>query len=413
MYYATSASDLTYQSGEFVYIPEQYVGEDSDGDGIPDLVELYGLKPNGDPINTNPYSKDTDGDGLDDNVELKFSIEDLSYPLTKELYEISIYPSSDPTKIDSDDDGLYDGQRVVYDINNSKPLLIKDGYRESDLADSSKYKIMIPIDDKPLVVSDFADAWKAQMKSMENGTIATEYSDDRGSDNGIMEELADDADFWVDFLLKNDGLVNEDFIDSIEFMFKDSAQGSTAEEWGSDFLDFILDNKGIAYHSQVDTWQRAFGYNDLYDEVFEYGSNMLVNKIAFSYNNEEYILWSWKGDYWNLQSGGETGIYVYNRHVGKTDHYDVAGFNMPMTLSLYKGSGSQMESIFNWAYTEEQWWVTGFNPEFTEPDPYEMTMICSVDFLNNDLYEAFKETRKKHNEQIVFDDDYHTAWIMW
>lgn len=202
-------------------------------------------------------------------------------------------------------------------------------------------------------------------------------------------------------------------IDFVEKTFKDSAQGSTAEEWGAGFLDFIFDKDGIAYHSQVETWQKAFGYNDLYDEVFEYGSNMLVNKIPFYYNDTQYILWSWKGDYWNLQSGGETGIYVYNRHVGKTDHYDVASFNMPMTLSLYKGSGSQMESIFNWAPIEDQWWATGFNPEFTNPDPYDMTMICSVDFLNDDLYNAFKETREEDNEQVIYDKDYHTAWIMW
>ena len=213
--------------------------------------------------------------------------------------------------------------------------------------------------------------------------------------------------------MKHDRIVNENFINFIEFMFKDSAQGDTAEELGADFLDFIFDEDGIAYHSQVETWQKAFGYNDLYDEVFEYGSNMLVNKIPFYYNDTQYILWSWKGDYWNLQSGGETGIYVYNRHVGKTDHYDVASFNMPMTLSLYKGSGSQMESIFNWAPIEDQWWVTGFNPEFTNPDPYDMTMICSVEFENKEIYEAFESVYRPDNEKIIFDYDYNMIWIRW
>ena len=56
-------------------IPPQFIGEDSDNDGIPDLVELYGLKPNGQPINSNPYSKHSDGDGLEDNEELHFSRE--------------------------------------------------------------------------------------------------------------------------------------------------------------------------------------------------------------------------------------------------------------------------------------------------------------------------------------------------
>lgn len=42
-----------------------------------------------------------------------------------------------------------------------------------------------------------------------------------------------------------------------------------------------------------------------------------------------------------------------------------------------------------------------------------MTMICSVDFLNEDLYKAFKKTQEEDNEQVIYDKDYHTAWIMW
>ena len=58
------ADDLITEIGEFVNIPEEYIGADSDGDGLPDLVEQYGLKPNGDSIDTNPYESDTDGDGV-------------------------------------------------------------------------------------------------------------------------------------------------------------------------------------------------------------------------------------------------------------------------------------------------------------------------------------------------------------
>lgn len=117
VYNAISANDLTYESGGMVYVPPQFIGEDSDGDGIPDFVELYGLKPNGEPINTNPYDADTDGDGIEDNIELNFTADSIVYPLTKELYEISIHPSSDPTKIDSDDDGITDDEEELYCTN--------------------------------------------------------------------------------------------------------------------------------------------------------------------------------------------------------------------------------------------------------------------------------------------------------
>ena len=107
-YDAISADSLAYESGEMIYTPEQYIGEDSDGDGIPDIVELYGLKPNGEPIGTNPYSKDTDGDTIPDNIELHYAGEKLSSGMNMAQFVTSMYCESDPTKNDSDNDGLDD-----------------------------------------------------------------------------------------------------------------------------------------------------------------------------------------------------------------------------------------------------------------------------------------------------------------
>ena len=86
-----------------------------------------------------------------------------------------------------------------------------------------------------------------------------------------------------------------------------------------------------------------------------------------------------------------------------------------MTLSLYKGSGSQMESIFNWAPIEDQWWVTGFNPDYTNPNPDEMTMICSVDFTNyEEMCEAFLRNYTSDEPiDVIFDEYYETTWFVW
>ncbi len=108
VYYGYPSSSLTGASGGSVTIPPQFIGEDSDGDGIPDMVELYGLKPNGQPINSNPYSKHSDGDGLEDNEELHFSREKMTYELDKSQYDGSVFVWSDPCLDDSDGDGLDD-----------------------------------------------------------------------------------------------------------------------------------------------------------------------------------------------------------------------------------------------------------------------------------------------------------------
>ncbi len=74
-----------------------------------------------------------------------------------------------------------------------------------------------------------------------------------------------------------------------------------------------------------------------------------------------------------------------------------------------------MESIFNWAPIEDQWWVTGFNPDFTKPDPYDMTMICSVCFLSNpNIYNAAKDGFLKNKyKNLIYDDTYKTIWVIW
>ncbi|MBQ3920317.1 MAG: VWA domain-containing protein [Oscillospiraceae bacterium] len=90
---------------------------DSDGDGIPDLIELYGLRPNGKPIGTDINNPDSDGDGLPDGDEIH---------IDKNLIEDSIYNGSikngittpsDPTSYSRKSDyGRIKYQGEYYDI---------------------------------------------------------------------------------------------------------------------------------------------------------------------------------------------------------------------------------------------------------------------------------------------------------
>ena len=107
----------------------QYVCTDSDGDSIPDLVELYGLLPNGELIETSPYETDSDFDGIPDNEEFNYVHSFLTPDVTLAEYINAIKANSFPGKDDSDGDGLNDKYDPVQKniCNNGKAITLESG----------------------------------------------------------------------------------------------------------------------------------------------------------------------------------------------------------------------------------------------------------------------------------------------
>ena len=195
--------------------------------------------------------------------------------------------------------------------------------------------------------------------------------------------------------------------------------GSIFAGIGSRILNFKSDEKNIAVHSQVKTWQAIGGYNNIYDSIFEFGTNGNMRKVRFdfTYNNEKYAIWTWRGDYLNLGSGAEIGIYQNPHDFFGVIQWDVADFRLPMTLNLYNYYGkNQIENIFCWAPIEKQWWITGFNPNI-KPVAKNMVSLGSIDFKGREgMFEALKkyiEKDEKLNDFMIFDEDGHTVWLIW
>ena len=119
-----------------ISITQKIDSTDSDGDGLPDIFEIAGMKlSNGRVITTDPFVADTDGDGLSDGDEINVNptfllqniFDELGIPLEVSSYVFEM--NSDPTKKDSDGDGIndyftnydYDSDETVYDKDN-RPL---------------------------------------------------------------------------------------------------------------------------------------------------------------------------------------------------------------------------------------------------------------------------------------------------
>lgn len=85
-----------------------------------------------------------------------------------------------------------------------------------------------------------------------------------------------------------------------------------------------------------------------------------------------------------------------------------------MTLSLYNYNESGIDTIFNWAPNEEQWWVTGWNPKFMEPNKFEMVMVGSIDFTGHkDMFSSLIDRTQKDAGKILYDEETLMVWIIW
>ena len=145
---------------------------------------------------------------------------------------------------------------------------------------------------------------------------------------------------------------------------------------------FTRDSKGI-YHARQGALQAIGGYNNFYDEIFNRASSMKSEQLIATVDGKDYIFWAWKGYYLNLGAGAELGFYT---RFWNTDHWYVnLAHRLPMSMQLKDLKGNE---IFKYNPTEEQWWITGFNPYKQD---YYYRLACNlkatitIDFSQTDL----------------------------
>ena len=163
------------------------------------------------------------------------------------------------------------------------------------------------------------------------------------------------------------------------------------------FLGATKDEKGI-YHIDQNYWQSIhfWGYNDLYDQAFDLGVGMTGYNVDFKKfefqldNGKEYVIWLWKGDYINLGSGAEVGIYKESVIPGQwlTSKENA----MPMSLKLTEIDTRNV--LFDYTPKEKQWWINGFDPSNQNAYANNLALTVTIDFTGKtELYEAFKAAK--------------------
>lgn len=156
------------------------------------------------------------------------------------------------------------------------------------------------------------------------------------------------------------------------------------------FTGFTYDPEQDIFISNMDAWQREFGYCRLYDEAAApFGMIVDCEPIYFEYGGRYWLIEFWKGQY-DLTTSCEIGVYFTDGPatdipgVFNWTFYD-SGSNadlLQMSFSVKKNN----KILFS--RCSRHWWLTGFKlGEFSEPS--ELTMKIYIALKDEDMRDAF------------------------
>ena len=151
---------------------------------------------------------------------------------------------------------------------------------------------------------------------------------------------------------------------------------------------FEYDEEQAIFYSQINPWQRMFGFNYIYDMAAPLaGMNYATERIFFEYDNKDWMVQIWKGQY-GITAGGEIGLY------NKTDkimQYDCAKDDelIEMSFDFYNNG----EYVFSRG-PEMHWWLTGFKV-FHSGISMSIDLDMTLKFPNIQMANAFETGLKK------------------
>lgn len=177
---------------------------------------------------------------------------------------------------------------------------------------------------------------------------------------------------------------------------------------GNNFLKSFLEGNQIAsyqysyvddyyYTNDKDCWQDTFGYARIYDLaapyiVLEYD----YTRVFFEYENKDFMVQLWKGQYGYVFYGGEIGIYsrkLTDKEPGMLTFYGKADeeYWPEMEMTLYH---QELNGEWTREFTRDKdnyWWCTGFKiGHLRDVEPAdELRMVASIKFKDVNMAKKF------------------------
>lgn len=181
----------------------------------------------------------------------------------------------------------------------------------------------------------------------------------------------------------------------------------------TDFRSHKQDDDTTVWYTNSDCWQKAFGYNNIYDKLADNSGpsilginkmdvnvnlfNIITKKFYFNFNEVDYRIQLWKGRY-GPGIGCEVGIYEKKNgsyvieNALDVKHYKSSSVDYKMSIQLRDSSNNTQ--IFS--RKDNTWWINGFIANNASLD--DLTMDISITFPDSHMAEIFTGTVNKARE---------------
>ena len=169
-----------------------------------------------------------------------------------------------------------------------------------------------------------------------------------------------------------------------------SADASDGGLFETGLFGFKYDKTYKLFYSANNAWQRNFGYNKYYD-IFARLFFMFYDtvRIRFNYDNRDWMIQLWKGQYGLVLMGSEVGVYWKEQDSDSIQYHCADDSDrIKMGYSIYS-----YDKLLYTLTERESWWLTGFVGGKIDKfsDRSQLSMKLSIELKDAEMTKAFVE----------------------
>ena len=177
---------------------------------------------------------------------------------------------------------------------------------------------------------------------------------------------------------------------------------------------FQFNQTGNYYYTNTDPWQRTLGYNEIYDNAAAFTAIFIdTMRCKFRYDNKDWMIQFWKGQYGYVFIGHEIGVYY--KPIDRTaEHYDCVSDEDSLYMEM---DGLRDGAVLYHRDYGKYWWCTGFVPGKLDKfsDRSELAIDARITMKDKEMLGAFVESLEKNgmikgNDFTVKGLDVHLVW---